>query len=72
MDALKATNAEYRAWRMHNGVLVETTVKEAIPDIENDIKNVASDSFLLRANGLWRKRRKNNSKIVEWSYDWGR
>ena len=40
MEALKTTNPEYRAWRMHNGVLVETIVKEAIPDIENDVKTV--------------------------------
>ena len=31
---------------MHNGVLVETTVKDAIPDIESDIKAVIAHNKL--------------------------
>lgn len=40
LEALKTSNPDYRAWRIRNGVLVETVVKEAIPDIEKDIQKV--------------------------------
>ena len=40
LEALKAAGPDYRAWRMHNGVLTESVVKDAIPDIEKDIKSV--------------------------------
>ena len=40
VEALKTSGPDYRAWRMHNGVLTESVVKDAIPDVENDIKGV--------------------------------
>ena len=40
LEALKTSGPDYRAWRIRYGVLTETVVKDAIPDIEKDIQQV--------------------------------
>eukprot|EP00826_Nyctotherus_ovalis_P008193 TRINITY_DN12114_c0_g1_i11.p2 TRINITY_DN12114_c0_g1~~TRINITY_DN12114_c0_g1_i11.p2 ORF type:complete len:134 (-),score=61.64 TRINITY_DN12114_c0_g1_i11:61-462(-) len=66
LEALKTSSPDYRAWRIRNGVLTETVVKEAIPDIEKDIQQLAER--MEKVNGE-AKKIQEQMKVLEEKYE---